>query len=298
MSDSFQEAVEEHFRGRRVRVVSSNSDVYVGQVERINNDRHVILRDARDPDAGENYGPVFVANAEAIVALDVGGEDEQVDVDVRDDQEGEPDQEDDIEEAPDSEFQCDVDGCDYATDSEQGLAIHQGRIHDGVSDEDDEDADDGPSEIWCGICGAGPFDGGSKLSGHHLGADHGGETVPLDHEPEERELVDEVEESDEDAHRIGDEIDVDDQEAEDDATDEDDEPDVDLPEDLTVDDVHRAVDEADIERNGDQPYLGALADVLELPSDRTRTVLVKMGRYEDVIDAERRRTGPTGGDRA
>jgi len=37
--------------------------------------------------------------------------------------------------------------CDYATDSERGLNIHRGKAH---GDHDD---------VWCGICGDGPFAG-------------------------------------------------------------------------------------------------------------------------------------------
>jgi hypothetical protein len=42
------------------------------------------------------------------------------------------------DDAPD-EHACDVDGCDYATDTERGLAIHQGRVHDGDGDVDSGD---------------------------------------------------------------------------------------------------------------------------------------------------------------
>jgi len=58
--------------------------------------------------------------------------------------------------------------CEYTTDSERGLNIHRSKAH---GDHDD---------VWCGICGDGPFAGKSPLAGHHNGAGHEGDLHPVD----------------------------------------------------------------------------------------------------------------------
>ena len=71
MTNPIHDSMDEHFRGRRVRVVSNDGEVYVGWCERIHHrDRHVVLRDARDPVNGRDHGPVFVSHADTISALD------------------------------------------------------------------------------------------------------------------------------------------------------------------------------------------------------------------------------------
>jgi len=74
---------------------------------------------------------------------------EAVDVDmvdvVDDDQGDDTDSEEPDEQAEETadEHACDVAGCDYATDTERGLAIHQGRAH--SNDDDDADGADEPT---------------------------------------------------------------------------------------------------------------------------------------------------------
>lgn len=97
--------------------------------------------------------------------------------------------------------------CGSSFDSEQGLKIHRGRIHGGEDEETDQADDEGETDIWCGVCGDGPFD---RLNTHATMA-HDGFEVTLDHEPSEAELVesDEDEEADSDEESTGDEFDAD-----------------------------------------------------------------------------------------
>jgi ParB family chromosome partitioning protein len=78
----------------------------------------------------------------------------------------------------DQRYECDE--CDFATDSETGLAIHEGRLH---STNTEDDVGDDVDEIWCGVCGAGPFESTTNLSGHHNGAGHEGSTDPVEDPP-------------------------------------------------------------------------------------------------------------------
>jgi DNA-binding MarR family transcriptional regulator len=85
-----------------------------------------------------------------------------------------------------------------------------------------------------------------------------------------------------DEHRIGDELDdVEDREASADggaASVAD--TDVDLPDDVTVEDVHDAVEEL-----GPKPYLGEVADEIGVDRDRARTIVFQLDRYSDCVDA-------------
>jgi DNA-binding MarR family transcriptional regulator len=89
-------------------------------------------------------------------------------------------------------------------------------------------------------------------------------------------------ETDEAEHRIGDELeDVEDQEASaDGGTGAVAHADVDLPDGVTVEDVHDAVDEP-----GPKPYLGEVADEIGVDRDRTRTIVFQLDRYSDCVDA-------------
>lgn len=78
---------------------------------------------------------------------------------------------------------CDVEGCDFTTDSYRGLNIHQGHEHTGDSDEDDDgdDAEDEPS-VWCAVCGEGwPSERSANI---HAGKQHD-KTILLDQQPDE-----------------------------------------------------------------------------------------------------------------
>lgn len=93
-------------------------------------------------------------------------------------------------------------------------------------DEDDEVEE--PVEVWCGICGEGPYDRLSTHASHR----HDGDVVPLDHEPGEEELIGDVGDGSEDD------------------TDEQSEelPELDglaIPEHVTFDAVHGAVEDCD-----------------------------------------------------
>jgi len=80
------------------------------------------------------------------------------------DEDGEVDQDDELLACPEA-------GCEYATHSERGLNIHQTKAH---GDHDD---------VWCGVCGDGPFAGKSPLGGHHSGAGHEGDLHPVGEPP-------------------------------------------------------------------------------------------------------------------
>jgi hypothetical protein len=103
----------------------------------------------------------------------------------------------------------------------------------------------------------------------------------------EEDVVDELEESpdvgEDDEHRIGDELDdVEDQEASADggAVEVQDDPDVQLPDGVTAEDVHEAVDEL-----APKPYLGEVADEIGVDRDRARTIVFQLDRYSDCVDA-------------
>jgi hypothetical protein len=78
--------------------------------------------------------------------------------------------------ADDSAEQFKCQDCDYAGDSEHALNIHLSKAH--GNDQNDE-----PEQIWCAICGAGPFETTTELAGHHTGAGHEGETNPVSDPP-------------------------------------------------------------------------------------------------------------------
>jgi len=122
-----------------------------------------------------------------------------------DQQSEQPDDEDgerDLEEDENEVFECDR--CGFTSDSERGLNIHIARGH---TDENDGDDGDG---VWCGVCGDGPFETRTALSGHHAGAGHDGDTqvatAPPDDEGKEGqtddsgapEAVDDVDDDDDD----------------------------------------------------------------------------------------------------
>jgi len=87
------------------------------------------------------------------------------------DQDGEVGQADGDDEGDDAHLACPEAGCEYTTDSERGLNIHQTKAH---GDHDD---------VWCGVCGDGPFAGKSPLAGHHNGVGHEGDLQPVDEPP-------------------------------------------------------------------------------------------------------------------
>ena len=81
---------------------------------------------------------------------------------------------------------------DFVDHTETELTVEAGEQIEvelpGGDDSDGEEQEDS-TEIWCGVCGAGPFETNTKLGGHHNGSRHEGATVPLDHEPTEDELL-------------------------------------------------------------------------------------------------------------
>lgn len=85
--------------------------------------------------------------------------------------------------------------CGAEFDNKRGVKVHTTRTHGGEYDireaepddvdvpDESEAADDSDGlgePVWCGVCGAGPFDSLRELSGHHAGAGHDGETDPVD----------------------------------------------------------------------------------------------------------------------
>jgi hypothetical protein len=85
--------------------------------------------------------------------------------------------------------------CGAQFDNKRGVKVHTTRTHGGsydIRETEPEDVDvpdeseatdgsDGLGEpVWCGVCGAGPFDSLRELSGHHAGAGHDGGTDPVD----------------------------------------------------------------------------------------------------------------------
>lgn len=156
-------------------------------IERVQDDDLEVL------DADLQGGSLDVGRAQLVVEFTISDEtaasiqlDEPEPEPETDDSIDEDDEEDDVDEDKEQQFACDVVGCDYEG-NERGLAIHKGRSH--AEDESEEpDTDDGLDEdtdIWCDICGAGPFDDPSRLSGHHVGAGHDGDTRPTDEPPDE-----------------------------------------------------------------------------------------------------------------
>ena len=134
-----------------------------------------------EPDEGEDE------DGRSSDSNDEGVQENTTDADQTDADEADEDADDE-----DETYACDVDECDYEGDSERGLSVHQARAHsdsdeddtedsseDSSNETEDEDADveesddegNDSNEVWCGICGAGPFEGGAALSGvlweHH-----------------------------------------------------------------------------------------------------------------------------------
>ena len=87
------------------------------------------------------------------------------------DEDGGADQADGEVDQDDETIACPEAGCEYTTESHRGLNIHQTKAH---GDYDD---------VWCGICGDGPFSGTPSLAGHHNGAGHEGDLHPVDEPP-------------------------------------------------------------------------------------------------------------------
>ena len=83
------------------------------------------------------------------------------------DQDGEEDQAGGGDEEDDDPLACPEAGCEYTTESERGLNIHRSKAHGNHDD------------VWCGVCGDGPFAGKSPLAGHHYGAGHEGDLHPV-----------------------------------------------------------------------------------------------------------------------
>lgn len=127
--------------------------------------------------------PEVDVEATAEAALEVASREELLaELDARGLNPGRPDDSDEAGDEADTgvdDLACDVEGCDFDATSPSGLAIHETKAH-GDSDE----------ECWCGICGAGPFDSTGSLGGHHSGAGHHGDAVPMDHEPDPFDLED------------------------------------------------------------------------------------------------------------
>ncbi|MFC6973679.1 winged helix DNA-binding protein [Halomicroarcula sp. GCM10025709] len=118
-----------------------------------------------------------------------------------------------------------------------------------------EEPDDDTDPVWCGVCGDGPWDQPRDLATHHGKMHDADDPVPLDHEPDDSELVDPTGGGDTAVQER-------------------------LPDDVSEEDVHDVVDD-----HGPNGYLGEIAEDLGMAEGATGTVLVKLGRYADTVDA-------------
>lgn len=144
--------------------------------------------------------------------------------------------------------------------------------------EDDEDADsdeaEDDEEIWCGVCGEGPFDSVQQVGGHHNGAGHEGETRPEDEPPEKGEgRSEETEEDHVDADR----------ETQDDPPDTWDDAWTDPPEDLP----HQITPKQLREAANEHDTLYAISNEFRSPRSVVKTALNRLGllRGLDGVDA-------------
>lgn len=138
---------------------------------------------------------------------------------------------------------------------------------DQAEDDDAPDAADGP-DVWCGICGKGPF----ERFAQHASMVHDGDEIPLDHEPTEAELLESDEEDEEDQQ----------EEDDDDLVPTTDIPDYEgpnpevvvaessLPPHLALDDVLDAAVDA---TRADAPVISVVTDELGVRSDVIEPVL-------------------------
>jgi len=70
--------------------------------------------------------------------------------------------------------------------------------------EDSAEGDEtGPDRVWCGYCGAGPFQAAGDVESHHDREGHAGEPVVRESNPADSDLVDEAEADTEDATADG-----------------------------------------------------------------------------------------------
>lgn len=71
MSNPVHDSYDEHFRGRYVRATSHEGETLEGWVERIHHhDRHVVLRDARDPVSGEDHGAALLSHVDSMTVIE------------------------------------------------------------------------------------------------------------------------------------------------------------------------------------------------------------------------------------
>jgi|GEM_PF-1917113 len=71
MSNPLFDALDDHFRGERVRVVGNDGTTYEGWAERLHHhDRHVLLRDAVNVDRDDDIGTAYVAHCDSIEILE------------------------------------------------------------------------------------------------------------------------------------------------------------------------------------------------------------------------------------
>ncbi|QLG63045.1 hypothetical protein [Halorarum salinum] len=107
-------------------------------VERVEDQTDVEVQDARLAGVAVDGASI---RADLTVFVPIEGETESVSVS-EPEGDGDPEPDVDVAETDGDEHACDVDDCEYATDTELGLSIHQGRVHGGVEDTVDEEGDD------------------------------------------------------------------------------------------------------------------------------------------------------------
>jgi hypothetical protein len=77
-------------------------------------------------------------------------------------------------------------------------------VDESVDQEDSAEGDEsGPGRVWCGYCGAGPFQAADDAESHHDREGHAGEPVVRESDPADSDLVDEAEADTEDATADG-----------------------------------------------------------------------------------------------
>lgn len=213
---------------------------------------------------------------------------EIVDVDDADDEDGEDDDD------QDGDVYCGI--CGYGPSTDAGIARHHGLQgdHDGdvdqidpaehrerFGDSDDTATADDKSEDNQETASNTVDCNGRQESG--VDADTSGDEADGDAGDEEDnvDLDDELSSATVHSDEIVDTLEVASGEADED--DADDEGQLRLPDGVTVDDVHDAVDKHE--------YLVDVAEELDLPSQQVRSILVNVDRYADISEASRYRGG-------
>lgn len=84
------------------------------------------------------------------------------------------------------EFEAEQDAEADDTGDVDAEAVSESVEKNGADVDEDTDDEDESEDIWCGVCGAGPF----EMLSIHAGRVHDGDEIALDHEPAVTELVD------------------------------------------------------------------------------------------------------------